>query len=86
MAGLVACGLGVSLAVATVHPAGAVPPDDAAPVGAPPAGEPEVAPSDDLPNPLADKRRELREEAITQVLTGEAPPTRVSAAHGPRSC
>jgi len=29
---------------------------------------------DDLPSPLEDKRRDLREEALTQVLNGEATP------------
>ena len=41
-------------------------------------GEPSVAdaasPSDELPNPLEDKRRESREVAISQILSGQATP------------
>ena len=70
--GLTALGLGVSLAVA-VPPAGAAPPP-----GTSPHPEPAVAPSDDLPNPLGDKRAELRQEAITQVLNGEATPVEIN--------
>lgn len=67
-----ATGLGVSLATSPVTAA------------APPEGSPSAAPGDqsdiqltakhDLPNPLEDKRRALRQEAITQVLNGEAKP------------
>ncbi|WP_043109103.1 immune inhibitor A domain-containing protein [Paraoerskovia marina] len=48
--------------------------------GAPAAEQPGVSspdtapPSDDLPNPLAEKRNELRETAITGVLDGELTP------------
>jgi immune inhibitor A len=44
----------------------------------PAAGGPSVAdaasPSDELPNPLEDKRRESREVAISQILSGQATP------------
>ena len=40
-------------------------------VAAPAAGEVEAIPSDDLPNPLEDKRREMRTEALNGVLSGE---------------
>ncbi|UWZ54545.1 immune inhibitor A [Dactylosporangium aurantiacum] len=44
----------------------------------PASGEPSVAdaasPSDELPNPLEDKRRESREVAISQILSGQATP------------
>jgi immune inhibitor A len=39
-----------------------------APAAAPPAAEP--IPADDLPNPFEDKRRELRQEAVSGVLNG----------------
>ncbi|GAB2778223.1 immune inhibitor A [Nocardioides salsibiostraticola] len=52
----------------------------------PPQGSPSATPGDqseaqeqakhDLPNPLEDKRRALRQEAITQVLNGEAKPVK----------
>jgi len=38
---------------------------------APVPSDVEVVPSDDLPNPLEAKRRELREEALTGVLSGQ---------------
>jgi immune inhibitor A len=43
---------------------------------APPPEEPTAAPdrAHDLPNPLAEKQRELRQEALEQVLEGEATP------------
>ena len=38
------------------------------------SGEPRPVAQDELPNPLEDKRRALREEAVSQVLNGEATP------------
>ena len=38
------------------------------------SGEPQTVASDELPNPLEEKRRALREEAIQAVLNGEATP------------
>ncbi len=77
MAGLVACGLGVSLVVATVAPAGAAPSEAAPPPGGPTL-DPVAAPADELPNPLEDKRRELREQGLTQVINGEATATEIN--------
>ncbi len=73
IAGLTALGMGLSLAVTAVPPAGAAPP----PAGPP---TPELAPASEheLPNPLEEKRRALREEALTQVLNGEATPTEIN--------
>ncbi|HET6954665.1 MAG TPA: immune inhibitor A domain-containing protein [Acidimicrobiales bacterium] len=71
IAGIAALGLGVSLVAATaVQPAGAAPPP-----GAQPGGEPAAASPHELPNPLESKRRELRQEALTQVINGEVTPT-----------
>ncbi len=78
VAGLVACSVGLSLAAVTVQPAGAIPPEGRPPVGAPTIEEPTVVAPHDLPNPAEEKRRELREEAIAQVLTGEATPTEIN--------
>jgi immune inhibitor A len=72
IAGLTVFGLGVSLAVAAVQPAGAVPPQ-----GAPPTSARTQASSHELPNPLESKRRELRERALTEVINGEATPQQI---------
>ena len=64
----VASTVGVSLtAPAAGVPAGGAGPDDGGGASAGPT-------VDDLPNPLEEKRRDLRAEAITQVLNGEATP------------
>jgi len=42
------------------------------PAAAPAAGAAQEAPSDDLPNPQEEKRRELRERAWSMLLSGEA--------------
>jgi immune inhibitor A len=73
MTGLTALTLGVSLAVAAVPPAGAAPPP-----GTTPTAEPTAPTAHELPNPLEDKRRQLREQALTQVVNGEATPTRIN--------
>ena len=39
-----------------------------------PSGASTAPAIDDLPSPLADKRRDLRAEAVSQVLNGEATP------------
>ena len=58
-----ASGLGTAIAA----------PGVAAPAPTPSQGEPATAPpSDSLPDPIADKRSELREQAISSVLKGEA--------------
>src|SRR5437899_1185063 len=38
-----------------------------------------ASPSDELPNPLEDKRRDSREVAISQVLSGQAAPEKRGA-------
>src|SRR5690349_2397075 len=69
--------LGISLA-ATSGLAWGAPALGAAPVRAPStapsAGEPSVMSHDDLPNPQEDKRRALRQAALTDVLAGRAKP------------
>ena len=74
IAGLAALGVGASLVVAAGLPAGAAPPPGSAPTVEPAAAPPGP---DELPNPLEDKRRELRQEALTAVVNGEATPTEV---------
>ena len=64
----VASTVGVSLtAPATGAPAGGGVPQDGAGASTAPG-------TDDLPNPMEEKRRDLRAEAVTQVLNGEATP------------
>ncbi len=59
-----AAGLGTSLGTTTVSAAPSVPLKKTS------AEEPQQAFGHELPNPLEDKRRALREEAITQLLNG----------------
>ncbi len=67
-AGFVALTLASGAALAFNGPVAAVPPADVPPM----AGSPETqAVLDELPNPAEDKRRALREAAITGVLNGE---------------
>jgi immune inhibitor A len=70
IAGLAALALAIGVGGAWAQPLGATPSRPAAP----PAGEPATSTSDEPHNPLEDKRRELRETAITQVLNGQATP------------
>ncbi|MPZ94821.1 MAG: protease, partial [Propionibacteriales bacterium] len=63
-----AVGLGASLGAPSVQ---AVPEADA-PVAAPEAQTAHQAQGDELPNPAEEKRRALREQALTMVLNGEA--------------
>lgn len=52
----------------------------APPTGAPPAVDTEFPQAtDELPNPLEDKRRALRQEALTQVVNGKAAPQKRGA-------
>ena len=78
IAGLAALGIGLSAAVVAPGPAGGAPPEPP-PTGAPAVREPAPAIDHELPNPLEDKRRELREEAVTRVLNGEATPERIGS-------
>ena len=74
-----AAGMGVSLSPAAL----AAPPAES-PAAASVRASP--APVDDLPNPLEDKRRELREQAVSDVVSGEATPAeRSTAARSSRS-
>jgi immune inhibitor A len=73
IASLMGIGLGVAVAAVGVPPAGGAPSQPA-----PPASEPSTAPSHELPNPLQEKRRALKEEALNQVLAGEATPQRIN--------
>jgi immune inhibitor A len=64
-----ASGLGVSLGPSAV----AAPPADSPATAVNPSKD--AAPrDDDLPNPLEDKRRELREQAVSDVISGRAKP------------
>ena len=65
--GLVGLGLAASLGLAFAAPAASSPP-----VASPDRVEKEH----DLPNPLETKRRELRDQAITSVINGDAKPVR----------
>jgi len=67
LAALLTTGLGITLPVTA---------EAAPPVGSP-APAP-AAPSDDLPNPAADKQTDLREQAVADVLSGEATPRTVN--------
>jgi immune inhibitor A len=66
--------LGTALAGMGDARAGAAP---APPVGTQPTGEPAAVASHELPNPLESKRRELREQALTSVIEGEATPQEI---------
>ena len=76
IAGLAALALAIGVGGAWAQPLGATPSRPASP-SAPPAGEP-TSVSDEPRNPLEEKRRELRETAITQVLNGQATPERIN--------
>jgi immune inhibitor A len=67
-AGLTSLAVASTVGVALATPASGAPDVSAGP---PANGGAAV---DDLPSPLEDKRRDLREEALTQVLNGEATP------------
>jgi immune inhibitor A len=72
IAGLLSLAVASTVGVSLTAPAAGAPrpvagPDD-------PTGGRTAAAVDDLPSPLEDKRRELREVAITQVVNGDATP------------
>ncbi len=67
--------LGTAVAVFGHAQAGAAP--AAPPVGTGAATEPAAVGSHELPNPLESKRRELREQALTSVIDGEATPQEI---------
>ena len=68
IAGLTSLAVAATVGVALAAPASSAPGG-----GVGPAAD-GAATDDDLPSPLEDKRRELREEALTQVLAGDATP------------
>jgi immune inhibitor A len=67
--GLLSLALAATAGVGIAQAGNAAPPREVN--AAPSAGEP-AAVSDELPSPLEDKRRELRQEALTKVLNGTA--------------
>src|SRR4051794_26173354 len=64
-AGLTSLGVALGLATTFALTANAAPPEGA-------TAQPQAPVVDDLPNPAENKRRELREAAIKQVLAGRA--------------
>ena len=73
---VLASGIGVSV---SSQVAIAAPPADTGPsstAGVTAAGANKTVASDELPNPAEEKRRALREEAITQVLNGQSTPVK----------
>ena len=69
--GLLGAAMVTSVGIMLPAGANAAPPVDPTPVAKADANSATV---DDLPNPLEDKRRALREEAVADVLSGEASP------------
>jgi immune inhibitor A len=67
--GLLGAAMVTSVGVMLPGGANAAPPVDPAPVA---RADANPAPVDDLPNPLEDKRRALREQAVADVVSGEA--------------
>ncbi|HEX2363131.1 MAG TPA: immune inhibitor A domain-containing protein, partial [Jiangellaceae bacterium] len=72
IAGLLSLAVASTVGVALTAPASGAPADVAGPDDG--AGASTAPTDDDLPNPMEEKRRDLRAEAITQVLNGEATP------------
>jgi immune inhibitor A len=72
IAGLTSLAVAATVGVALAAPASSAPADVVGPDDG--AGASTAPTDDDLPSPLEDKRRELRQEALTQVLNGEATP------------
>ena len=68
----------VTALAAIVSTAGAAPPDGSQPVSRQPA-------ADDVPNPVEEKRRELRKAALQKVINGERRCSAATAARSPRS-
>jgi immune inhibitor A len=66
---VVAAGLGTTLSMPAISASAAPQVRTAAP-GAD-AGQPDLAQSDELPNPAEEKRRALREQALTELLNGK---------------
>jgi immune inhibitor A len=72
IAGLLSLAVASTVGVSLTAPAAGAPNRVAGPED--PSGATTAPSEDDLPSPLEDKRRELREEALTQVLDGDATP------------
>lgn len=71
-AGLLSVALITALTASLGPPAASATPEASVNGAAPDAEHPDSAtPSDDLPNPLAEKRRALREEAVTSLINGK---------------
>jgi immune inhibitor A len=73
--GLLGAALVTSVGVMLPTTANAAPPVDPAPAA---KAHKSAAPVDDLPNPLEDKRRALREQAVADVVSGKAKPKTVN--------
>ena len=72
IAGLLSLAVASTVGMSLTAPATGAPATGNGPDGA--SGADTAPVLDDLPSPLEDKRRELREEALTQVINGEATP------------
>ena len=72
VAGLLGAAMATAVGVLLPTVAQAAPPVDPAPAVR--SGEPASSQIDDLPNPLEDKRRALREQAVSDVVSGKAKP------------
>jgi immune inhibitor A len=70
VAGLLGAAMVTSVGVLLPTVAQAAPPVDLVPAAS--HGEKDSPPADDLPNPLEEKRRALREQALSAVVSGEA--------------
>ena len=66
---VVAAGLGTTLGLPAMTASAA--PQASRAVAAGQASQPERVPSDELPNPTEEKRRELREQAVADLLQGK---------------
>ena len=73
---VVAAGLGTTLGMPAVTASAAPQVKTAAPSA---DSGPALAQSDDLPNPAEEKKRALREQALTEVLNGKATPEKRGA-------
>jgi immune inhibitor A len=73
LAGVTALAVTGALALTGAQPAGAAPASDPGPT----VSDPSTVGPHELPNRLEDKRRELHQEALTQVLEGEATPQQI---------
>ena len=75
IAALTVAGLGLTTFGALAPSTGAAPPPGTGVTAAP-----QTAAADELPNPLEDKRRELKETALDEVIAGDGPRRRSATA------